>query len=101
MHVYRTVALTKLCLCNDLACFCQDRIRLPRGGVGRDYVLIQLTVDGQGPYNFMVDSGLTAEIITPQLRRELGIRGSGRKVSGLGAGGAAQAGDLVSTLLLF
>ena len=33
------------------------RIRLPRGGVGRDYVLVQLTIDGVGPYDFMLDSG--------------------------------------------
>jgi len=33
------------------------RIRLPKGGVGRDYVLVQLTVNGKGPYDFMLDSG--------------------------------------------
>ncbi|KAF8058088.1 Prep [Scenedesmus sp. PABB004] len=65
------------------------RIRLPRGGVGRDYVVVQLTVAGQGPFDFMVDSGLTAEIITPALRQQLGIGGSRGKVAGLGAGGAS------------
>jgi hypothetical protein len=34
------------------------RIKLPKGGVGRDYVLIQLTIDGAGPYGFMLDSGV-------------------------------------------
>lgn len=33
------------------------RIRLPKGGVGRDYVLVQLTINGSGPYDFMLDSG--------------------------------------------
>jgi hypothetical protein len=33
------------------------RIKLPKGGVGRDYVLIQLIIDGAGPYDFMLDSG--------------------------------------------
>lgn len=44
----------------------------------------------------MVDSGLTAEIITPELRQHLGIKSSGGKVAGLAAGGASAAGDLVS-----
>eukprot|EP00877_Chromochloris_zofingiensis_P014880 jgi/Chrzof1/9646/Cz04g10250.t1 len=44
----------------------------------------------------MVDSGLTAELITPQLRESLAIRGSsGRLTTGLGAGGAVAGGDLV------
>ncbi|KAF6250944.1 hypothetical protein COO60DRAFT_1298685 [Scenedesmus sp. NREL 46B-D3] len=71
------------------------RIKLPRGGVGRDYVLVQLTINGDGPYDFMLDSGLTAELITPELRRHLGIKGSKGKVAGLAAGGASAAGDLV------
>jgi hypothetical protein len=33
-------------------------IKLPQGGVGRDYVLVQLTVDGKGPFDFMLDSGM-------------------------------------------
>eukprot|EP00882_Tetradesmus_deserticola_P001300 GHRQ01001405.1.p1 GENE.GHRQ01001405.1~~GHRQ01001405.1.p1 ORF type:complete len:396 (+),score=134.85 GHRQ01001405.1:46-1233(+) len=71
------------------------RIKLPRGGVGRDYVLVQLKINGDGPYDFMLDSGLTAELITPELRRHLGIRGGKGRVSGLAAGGASAAGDLV------
>ena len=38
-----------------LQCLC--RIKLPKGGVGRDYVLIQLTINDEGPYDFMLDSG--------------------------------------------
>jgi len=30
------------------------RLRLPKGSVGRDYVLMQLRVKDQGPYEFMV-----------------------------------------------
>uniref|UniRef100_A0A383VMM9 Peptidase A2 domain-containing protein n=1 Tax=Tetradesmus obliquus TaxID=3088 RepID=A0A383VMM9_TETOB len=71
------------------------RIKLPRGGVGRDYVLVQLKINGDGPYDFMLDSGLTAELITPELRQHLGIRGSKGKVAGLAAGGSSAAGDLV------
>jgi hypothetical protein len=50
---------------------------------------------GDGPYDFMLDSGLTAELITPELRQHLGISGSKGKVAGLAAGGASAAGDLV------
>ena len=42
-----------------------------------------------------VCAGLTAEVITPQLRDQLGKLKSRGKVQGLGAGGAA-GGDLVS-----
>lgn len=37
--------------------------------MGRDYVLVQLSVRGKGPFDFMVDTGLTAELITPHLRK--------------------------------
>ena len=34
--------------------------------MGREYVIIQLYIQGKGPYDFMVDSGLTTELITPR-----------------------------------
>jgi hypothetical protein len=61
--------------------------------VGRDYLLTQLTIKGQGPFDFMVDSGLTAELITPHLQQALGIKGGNTRISGLvGAGRRARAG---------
>lgn len=73
-----------------------ERLRLPRGTAGRDYVLVKLRVRGQGPFDFMVDSGLTAELITPHLQRLLGISGSGKQLSnGLTAGGQMKGADLV------
>lgn len=45
------------------------RLRLPKGTVGRDYVLLQLKLGGKGPFDFVVDTGLTAEMITPHLRQ--------------------------------
>ena len=72
------------------------RLRLPRGGLGREYVAINLKVDGKGPFAFMLDTGLTTEFITPHLKQSLGIRDSGRnKVSGLAAGGSTTANSLV------
>lgn len=31
-----------------------NRLRLPQGAVGRDYILLQLKVAGKGPFDFMV-----------------------------------------------
>ena len=65
------------------------RLQLPPQAFGREYVVVQLKVNGQGPFEFMVDSGLTTEMITPHLKETLGItpkRGGG-VVRGLSAGG--------------
>ena len=42
------------------------RLKLPRGGLGREYVIIQVYIGNDGPFDFMVDSGLTTEMITPR-----------------------------------
>ena len=34
--------------------------------MGREYIIIQLYIEGKGPFDFMVDSGLTTELITPR-----------------------------------
>lgn len=51
--------------------------------MGRDYLLTSVKIKGTGPYDFMVDSGLTAELITPHLQQALGISGSGQQIAGL------------------
>ena len=72
------------------------RLKLPPEAVGRDYLLVQLTISGQGPFDFMVDSGLTAELITPHLQQSLSIKeDSKQEITGLGAGGKAAPGKLV------
>ena len=74
------------------------RLRLPQGGLGREYVVVQLKVQGKGPYDFMLDTGLTAEFITPHLQRvlRLGTENSGgSKITGLAAGGSTQEHDLI------
>jgi Aspartyl protease len=48
------------------------RLRLPQGGLGREYVATKLKIQGQGPFDFMVDSGLTTEMITPHLVQSVG-----------------------------
>lgn len=63
------------------------RLRLPPQGFGREYVAVQLKVNGQGPYDFMIDSGLTTEMITPHLQEVLKIKVGRNSVLGLAAGG--------------
>lgn len=67
------------------------RLRLPAGTMGRDYVLLQLKLGGRGPFDFVVDTGLTAELITPHLREVLGIPPPTRVLQqNVGAGGSVQ-----------
>eukprot|EP00241_Pyramimonas_parkeae_P016396 CAMPEP_0114313272 /NCGR_PEP_ID=MMETSP0059-20121206/21005_1 /TAXON_ID=36894 /ORGANISM="Pyramimonas parkeae, Strain CCMP726" /LENGTH=455 /DNA_ID=CAMNT_0001437973 /DNA_START=186 /DNA_END=1554 /DNA_ORIENTATION=+ len=90
-----SVALTPSGLRADLP---MRRIRLPQGAVGRDYVVVQLKIAGKGPFDFMVDSGLTGELITPHLQAKLGASigtDGSKELAGLGAGGKT----LRSTLL--
>ena len=70
------------------------RLRLPQEGFGREYVVIQLKLNGQGPYEFMIDSGLTTEMITPHLQEVLHINvgGGGTSVRALTAGGETSRG---------
>lgn len=72
------------------------RLRLPQAGFGREYVAIKLKIQGQGPFDFMVDSGLTTELITPHLQDILGIKvGKGSSsVTGLAAGGGTGTSSL-------
>ena len=59
--------------------------------MGRDYVLLQLKLGGRGPFDFVVDTGLTAELITPHLREVLGIPPPTRVLQqNVGAGGSVQ-----------
>jgi hypothetical protein len=71
------------------------RLRLPKEAFGRDYVVIQMKIQGKGPFDFLVDSGLTGELITPHLQKALAIgAGNGTKVTGLTAGGSTSGGLL-------
>ncbi len=59
--------------------------------MGRDYVLLQLKLGGKGPFDFVVDTGLTAELITPHLQEVLGIdRPTKLLQQSVGAGGSVQ-----------
>jgi hypothetical protein len=71
------------------------RLKLPQAGLGREYVAIKLKIDGKGPFDFIVDSGLTTELITPHLQQSLGIAAGNKKQTGLAAGGGTVANSLI------
>mmetsp|Transcript_22040 Transcript_22040/g.25085 ORF Transcript_22040/g.25085 Transcript_22040/m.25085 type:complete len:415 (+) Transcript_22040:77-1321(+) len=86
-----TSTLTPSCLV-DLPMI---RLKLPSNGFGREYVAIKLKIDNQGPYEFMIDSGLTLEMITPHLQHILGLSSTTTK-SGLAAGGETTSNPIVN-----
>lgn len=71
------------------------RLRLPTNGLGRDFVAVPLKIQGQGPFEFMVDTGLTTEFITPHLQQALGIKKGKSSIRGLAAGGDTSESPLV------
>ncbi|KAI3429492.1 hypothetical protein D9Q98_005581 [Chlorella vulgaris] len=66
------------------------RLKLPAGTIGRDYVLLEMQIGSRGPrVDFMVDTGLTAELITPHLRETLGLPLPNKRLQqSVGAGGS-------------
>lgn len=71
------------------------RLRIPQAGVGREYVAVQLKIGNKGPFYFMVDSGLTTELLTPHLQSILGIADGKDKIQGLAAGGSTMESAIV------
>mmetsp|Transcript_4399 Transcript_4399/g.9518 ORF Transcript_4399/g.9518 Transcript_4399/m.9518 type:complete len:435 (-) Transcript_4399:203-1507(-) len=71
------------------------RLRLPGGGFGREYIALKLRVGDRGPFDFMVDSGLTTELITPHLQGILGMHEERGRLSGLAAGGSTVSNPVV------
>lgn len=64
------------------------RLKLPANGLGKDYIATQICLPGADTaMEFMIDSGLTLEIITPHLQNQLGLRSVRTGLQGLTAGG--------------
>ena len=55
---------------------------------GEGAVLVPVTVNGQGPFRFVLDTGATLTCVEPALARQLGIESS-RAASAAGAAGVA------------
>lgn len=63
------------------------RLKLPKNGLGQDYVAMELCVKGRTA-EFMIDSGLTLEMVTPHLKEQLNLQSEQSLRKGLAAGGA-------------
>eukprot|EP00667_Euglena_gracilis_P010780 EG_transcript_10983 len=63
---------------------------IPERLLGSDYVLLPLYIDGRGPFNFLVDTGLTINLLTPQLCQELAILAEDKGIRGLAGDGSVQ-----------
>jgi hypothetical protein len=73
------------------------RVSIPTNGLGKAYVAIPLCLPGQEkPVEFMLDTGLTLELMTPHLRDKLGLSSQASKLRGLAAGGKSSASDMVT-----
>lgn len=61
-------------------------VQILRGGGGTAMVLVPITIDGHGPYNFALDTGAGITLIDTQLADELQlpVTGSSAQVSGVG-----------------
>jgi len=90
-----TIAVDEGDVVMPLADFPIRRLRLPKAGLGREYIIIQLFIEGKGPYDFMVDSGLTTEMITPHLQQSLNNKSFGITRQGLSAGASPRTQSLV------
>ncbi len=71
------------------------RLRLPKGGFGREYIALKMKIQDQGPFDFMIDSGLTTELITPHLQATLGISQGTNRLKGIAGGGETALNPIV------
>lgn len=73
------------------------KIKLPMMAVGKESVIIPVKVNGQGPFNFMLDTGLTAQMISPRLKKMIHSKTDPSSTAeGLAAGGSTGKVDLVN-----
>jgi hypothetical protein len=61
--------------------------KLPDRLLGSDYVLIPLWIGDRGPLNFLVDTGLTTNLLTPQICDELNIVATDSGTKGMAGDG--------------
>ncbi len=65
-----------------------ETIRVPFTSIGNT-VIVDITINGQGPYQILVDTGASITVIEPDLALRLGTRG-GRLLNLSGVGGGIQ-----------
>ena len=74
-----------------------EKIKLPMMAVGKECVTLPIKIHDSGPHKFMIDTGLTVEMISPSLAKEIKhhlIKANKKKVqqeeqsTGIAAGGS-------------
>lgn len=79
-----------------------QKLKLPRFAVGTGPITMPVKIQDQGPFRFMVDTGLTKEIVSPQLMEMIQNSSHQKKkkksifqMQGLAAGGKAAKQDVI------
>lgn len=85
-----------------------QRLKLPKMAAGKEFLTVPIKVNAEGPFEFMIDTALTAELISPHLQKVLDIAdekgeaeagteaGTTCTVEGLAAGGSKGLEKLVT-----
>jgi predicted aspartyl protease len=74
-----------------------DRKIASRGGISfrispnRPLLLVEVEVNGHGPFNFVLDTGASFSVITPDTAKAAGVRSTGKSPTAVGAGGFVKA----------
>jgi predicted aspartyl protease len=74
-----------------------DRKIAPRGGIcfrispNRPLLLVEVDVNGHGPFNFVLDTGASFCVITPDTAKAAGVQSTGKSPAAVGAGGLVKA----------
>jgi predicted aspartyl protease len=70
----------------------------PRGGIRfrisprRPLVMVDVEVNGVGPFNFVLDTGASSSVLTPDTAKAAGVLRTARIPMAVGAGGRVKAG---------
>lgn len=61
-------------------------VKIVHGGGGSTLVLVPITIQGEGPYNFALDTGASVSLVDSSIANDLGLPevGGSQQVSGVG-----------------
>ena len=68
-----------------------ENVQIVQGQNGATLVLLPVTIQGKGPFNFALDTGASTSLISTSLAQQLGLPSNGTSQSITGIGGVEQA----------
>jgi hypothetical protein len=71
------------------------RLRLPGNALGEGFVVIPICINGES-YEFMLDTGLTLELMTPNLQKKLNLKADRSGMTALTAAGSSSGTSIVT-----